>query len=387
MDEKKVLHIALVGGQPMPLYLAIEDSRAEKVILIHSSTTAGSARKLSDDISGKMELPVELLEFDPLDFFAAKERFEKLLKEYAAWQIEANISGGTKPWSIAMAVLSERYENVQLIYVDQNSRVYNYRTAVCSKVDPLEIEDIFQYNQTDVKAHSSLADYTPEDFEVLHRIKQIRTEYPWAFNNVTIPNKSNCGRFTNVKDSYIDSASGSKISWDKKYLKIGNPVQYVKLKLVGNTGYCKECELISPHAFSLVTSSGWFEYEVATILKKWPFCKNVWLNVIFPYSNKSPKNEIDVVVGIGTKLLFVECKVQVFDRTDIDKFSAAVKNYGGSGAKAIFITQQYMGKQAEEKCRTNGIACFCFNDKEGKLVNPETLFNLLNEIAQTSNAR
>lgn len=385
MDEKKVLHIALVGGQPMPLYLAIVDSKAEKFMLIHSSTTAVSARKLSTDISGKMGLPVELLEFDPLDFFAAKDRFEKLLEEYADWRIEANISGGTKPWSTAMTVLSERYANVELIYVDQNSRVYNYRTAECKEVDLLEIEDIFQYNQTEVKTHTSLADYTQEDLELLPRIKEIRKNYPVAFNKVTIPNKSNRGKFTNKEDSYIDPESGSEIIWDKKHLKGGDTVQYVKLTFGGKAGRSEE--FISPHAFDMVTSSGWFEYEVATILKKWPSCKDVWLNVIFPYSNKSPKNEIDIIVGIGTKLLFVECKIQVFDRTDIDKFSAAVKNYGGSGAKAIFITQQYMGEPAEEKCRTNGIACFSFNDENKKLVSHKTLFDKLNKIAQTSNAR
>lgn len=81
------------------------------------------------------------------------------------------------------------------------------------------------------------------------------------------------------------------------------------------------------------------------MLSKWKDCEDVWMNVVFPYDNSNPKNEIDVVAKIGNKLLFIECKVQVFDNTDIDKFKSAVRNYGGMGAKAVFITQQRIKKR------------------------------------------
>ncbi len=384
MEDRKVLHIALVGGQPAPLYLAIEDSLAEKFILIHSDSTVAIARKLSADIVETMDLPVELMRFDPLDYFGAKEGFGKLLSTYADWRIEVNISGGTKLWSIAMAVLSNTYANVELLYVDQNSRINNFNTGKVRNAEPLEIADFLKYNQIvdpDSLQHTRFSDYTAEDLDLLPQIKGIRDRFIRAFNTLTNTDSSDSGRFANTKGFYRDPASGSEIKWDRK-------AQYVKLSFIGYGGATEEFELKSPHAFNLVTSSGWFEYEVATILKKWPSCKDMWLNVVFPYDNKRPKNEIDIIVSTGKKLLFVECKIQIKRNiTDIDKFASAVNNYGGSGAKAIFITQQNMGKLAEEKCTTNSISNFSLKKHKSDSDMHKALFQLLDEMMQTSNAR
>lgn len=66
------------------------------------------------------------------------------------------------------------------------------------------------------------------------------------------------------------------------------------------------------------------------------------MNVEFPYKNNLPKNEIDIIVNTGDKLLFVECKTRICDNTNIDKFSAAVKNYGGMASKALFVSNMPM---------------------------------------------
>ena len=74
------------------------------------------------------------------------------------------------------------------------------------------------------------------------------------------------------------------------------------------------------------------------MLSSWEYAKEIIMNANFPYKNNNPKNEIDIIVNTGNRLLFVECKTQINDITDIDKFRTAVKNYGGMGCKALFIT-------------------------------------------------
>jgi hypothetical protein len=111
----------------------------------------------------------------------------------------------------------------------------------------------------------------------------------------------------------------------------------------GNGGIERRFSFTSKHSFNLVMNSGWFEYKVAKLLEGWSRAQEIWMNVVFPYKpgkdgTRKSKNEIDVIVHTGKKLLFVECKTSVFDKTDIDKFAAAVKNYGGMGSKALFIT-------------------------------------------------
>jgi len=86
------------------------------------------------------------------------------------------------------------------------------------------------------------------------------------------------------------------------------------------------------------------------------------MNVKFPYVEGNPKNEIDIIVNTGNRLMFVECKTQIHTLTDLDKFSKAVRNYGGTGCHALFVTYGPMTSEAAEKCRDNGIIPFSFKD-------------------------
>lgn len=379
----------------MPVYLALRESKARKVILIHSSSTKNEAARIAGDMSPEMtDCQFELFELEPLDYFSIRERIEQLLDDCEGWTVEVNVSSGTKPWSIAFAMLAHRYENLQLIYVDQNSIIYNCTLSQKHYALIPDIAGILRYNQTDVQTHRNLEDYTEEDLEQLPKIKAIRDKYNRGkfsvFNTLTNPGKHNSRRYANnVKDTIVDPETSSEISWDKSYYEDASSdrKQYVHFYFIDKFGAHKEFELVSPHAFELVMSYGWFEYEVATILRKWPSCNEVWLNTIFPYNNKKAKNEIDIIVQAGHKLLFVECKTHVMDNTDIDKFTSAVKNYGGMGAKAIFVTQQDMGSEAVEKCETNKIAHFSFYDKLGRPVRHSELYALLSQIIKDSNTR
>ena len=396
MENHKIVHIALVGGQTMPVYLALRESDADKTILIHSSSTKSEAEKIEKDLTEEIgQVEVELIEFPPFDFIKIRELADNLLTEYSEWGIEINLSSGTKPWSIVFAMLAGKYDNVQLMYVDQNSIIYNYTASQQHLAAPMDggIAQILRYNQTEVESYANLKDYNDSDRQLLPEIKKLRnSSYRGKisiFNNLTIPDKKSRSRFSNnIKDTITDKETGSEITWDKKYKTAdGAEEQYVAFDIVKLSGLHEKKKFVSPHAFDIITSSGWFEYEVATVLQKWTSGKEIWLNVIFPYDNKNPKNEIDVIVATGYKMLFVECKTQIFDRTDIDKFASAVKNYGGMGAKAIFITQQNMDKQAIEKCDTNKIAHYSLYDAEHNPASHQSLFNLLDKLMQISNTR
>ncbi len=392
--DGNLIHIALVGGQPMPVYVGLKETEAGKVLLIHSSSTKSQAEKIREDIiSEKNGRPVELVEIEPYDYVKIRKRIESLLDSLTDCAVEANVSGGTKPWSIVFGMLAGTYGNMRLLYVDQNGVIYNYATSEShSLTGRLGIAEIFRFNQTAVHSFTALDAYTEADLDVLREVKTIRNKYHKMFNTLTIPDKKDKSRFANnVKDTVEDSESCSEISWDRKYAPggSGDAQQYVRLYFVDKCGRHEEFKLVSPHAFDLVTASGWFEYEVAVNLRKClgSRCREVWMNVKFPYDNKNPKNEIDIILLIDNKLLFVECKTQVFDRTDIDKFASAVKNYGGLGSKAIFITQQDMGDQAREKCVTNNIACFSLRDRNNRERSREELSRILGATMENGNTR
>ena len=381
------LHIALVGAQTMPIYIGIRESNADKFILIHSLQTKSSAEIIAKYIN---RIDTVLCELPAWDFPKMKAVIDGLLAEYREWSVEANISGGSKPWGFMFSMFAFKYSNLSLFFVDQSCTIHNISDLTSRKAKPLDggIRQIFEFNQIlelDQKSsvtHVELTSYNKKDVEILSEIKRYRKRYPGIFNKLTIPQKNNKNRFHNNKlDTIIDERSQSEFFWD-----IRGSEQKVRLTFINRFGKSDEVTFQSPHAFDMVVASGWFEYEIANCLGLWPMAKDIWLNSLFPYSNNTPKNEIDIIVNVGYKLLFVECKTKIFDKTDIDKFRSAVKNYGGLSSKAIFISLESMDAQTIEKCETNGIDYFSLDGRPAVEMK-QSLFAKLNTIMGVSNTK
>lgn len=381
------LHIALVGAQTMPIYIGILESDADKFILIHSTQTKSNAEIIARYINRDNTV---LFELPAWDFPKMKDRIDGLLAEYKDWSIEANISGGSKPWGFMFSMLAFEYSNMSLFFVDQSCMIHNISDLTSRMAKPLdggirqilEFNQILESNQASSVTHVDLTSYGEKDVSILTEIKRCRKKYSKIFNNLTIPKRGIQKRYQNNKlDTIVDDQSQSEISWD-----IRGPEQKVKLTFINRLGNTDVVTFQSPHAFDMVVSSGWFEYEIAKCLELWTEAKDIWLNSVFPYRNNTPKNEIDIIVNVGYKLLFVECKTKIFDYTDIDKFRSAVKNYGGLSSKAIFISLESMDAKTIEKCETNGIDYFSLDGKPAVEMK-KALFAKLNTIMGVSNTK
>lgn len=383
----KKLHIALVGAQTMPIYIGILESYADKFILIHSTQTKSNAEIIARYINRDNTV---LFELPAWNFPKMKDRIDGLLAEYKDWRIEANISGGSKPWGFMFSMLAFEYSNMSLFFVDQSCMIHNISDLTSRMAKPLdggirqilEFNQILESNQASSVTHVDLTSYGEKDVSILTEITRYRKKYPKIFNNLTIPKRGIQKRYQNNKmDTIVDDQSQSEISWD-----IRGPEQKVKLTFINRLGNTDVVTFQSPHAFDMVVSSGWFEYEIAKCLELWTEAKDIWLNSVFPYRNNTPKNEIDIIVNVGYKLLFVECKTKIFDYTDIDKFRSAVKNYGGLSSKAIFISLESMDAKTIEKCETNGIDYFSLDGKPAVEMK-KALFAKLNTIMGVSNTK
>lgn len=359
------IHVALVGGQAMPVYLGILESHADEVILLHSKESKPQADKIMAGVY-KMNNKsgyCQLTSFPSVDYLGIVEALRSFLSYYAEDQVEVNLSSGTKAWTIAFSELAHDYSNLTLCYIDQNCFLYNCTNKTKREITlPSGIATIMSYNNQRVLSKVLESDYTAQDYDVLEGIEQARMFSQTEFNELTIPVKANKKKYEEGKNTvkYGDAA----IEWDKTK----GDGSYVNLKMVGgDSGKGSTFRFTSRHSFNLVINSGWFEYKVAKLLAGWGRAQEIWMNVVFPYKPgkdgiRKSKNEIDIIVHTGKKLLFVECKTSVFDKTDIDKFAAAVKNYGGMGSKALFITGAKLYPEVHEKCKTNGILAFSLYD-------------------------
>ena len=111
------------------------------------------------------------------------------------------------------------------------------------------------------------------------------------------------------------------------------------------------------------------------------------MNCHFPFVEGIDKNEVDIIINTGTKILFVECKTQIHDTTAIEKFRSVIKGYGGTASKGLFVTDAKMTDIAKAKCKEHGILTFSLQDEHEGMTNEEAIAALLDEELYNINAK
>ena len=370
------INISLVGGQPMPIYVGLEGTTPDSLVLVHSSQSENDARTIAD-ICG---YETTLEKFSDVDYPQIEHQTQNLLERLSDNDIYVNISGGPKPWSIAFAKQTFQKANVTLFYIDQNNRFINLdESKVIDLHLHLDIATILKYNHTIVSDFTLLNRYTEEDFQALFELKEVRQKHPKDFFGLT-----NITGWTSEKKGDIVIR---KLLRGNSTLSIDKKGETITFSGYDNRGRLYEYPISSPHICEMALNARWFELEVANMISQWPSAIEVWTNVKFPYNDGKAKNEIDVLVSDGNKLLFIECKTQVFDATDVDKFRTATKNYGGTASKALFVTNtKEMKPEVKQKCEDSKIMTFSLGDKSGKKTR-ESLFYVLDKEMKNTNER
>lgn len=364
------IHITLVGGQTAPVYLGILDANPDRVVLIHSDQTMDEANRIYSEIS----IDTELRKFDPVDLNDIHRKVETCASDFAsAEQISINISGGTKPWSIEFYHVFNKLSNASIVYIDQNNRIWNMRSRKSKQVS-FDMDMQFRLYGNALTEFIKFDDYTIEDKISCAEIRKL-----YQFNSYDFMNLSKTLAEQADEDKVV-LFGASQLHWLKPFTKL-----YIELKNKAGKTLTKTLE--SAHLSQLMYNTGWFEFEIAVMLSGWKYAKELRLNCIFPTTDGSPKNEVDIIVNTGTKLLFVECKTKIYNETDIDKFASAVKVYGGLGSKALFITDVAMSDKALEKCNDNGIMTLSLANNLWRVPANKLLFEMLDKELFNINAK
>lgn len=373
------LHISLVGGQPMPSYLGIIDDMPDDIILIYSSKSERQANIITKTIQLTIGKKCRKIKFNAFDIVIIKEQLIELENELIDFNsVNINLSSGSKPWSILFYDYFKMNDKVNCLYVDQNNNVINLQTNESHKIKHTPSwENIFALNETKVKNKKMFIDFTEED----HRsVKDIKTLRYYAGND-----------FKKITD---ELANDKKHSSQK--IRIGN--LFISWNKTTNTYSCDyssykekiKMDISSPNVTSLMLNTGWFELEVATFLSQWSLAKEIWLNCEFTTTQsltQDTKNEIDIIINTGDKLLFVECKTQVHQITDVDKFNNAVRTYGGLAAKRLFITDEKMKKEAAEKCTNYEMLYYSLQELKNNPNKAQDFFDKLTAEMSESNKK
>lgn len=369
----KKIHITLVGGQPAPIYHGIVATHPDKVVYVYSSSSKNSLSALKKEL----DIDSEELLLDPTDPQEILAAAVTLAKKYADDEITVNISSGLKSWSHFFGVVFDRMENAAVVYMDQNNVLWNYKTLTSSRNFNFDMHALFRlYGNSLDRNYRRYDNYTQEDKDCISKIEQIRLHNVKDFNLLTavltkeqshILQHSSWGKFT------LEN-SPSYVEWEKSS---NNAIGFVRIGLYNRKGWYKEMFMESENIVDVVFNSAWFELKVATILERWNKTQEICMNCRFPFKTGADKNETDIIINTGTKILFVECKTQIAHPTDIDKFRSVVKAYGGMGSKGLFITDARMTDVAREKCKENGILSFSLQDDHKHLSSEDALIRML----------
>lgn len=343
------IYVALVGGQPAPVFFGIQYSQPTEIILVCSSRT----RKEAERIQSETTLPTTIYEMSATDLNDIDTCVATIKENTKDCSLVVNVSGGLKPWSILFHEAFKEHPQTEVIYLDQNNVVWNLVTRESHLMTIKDWDVLFRLQGTPLTDYTKLSDYTEEDDKVLNQIEKIRATNFSDFNKLTTVLSSEwVNSLKQDKKGFFELASGSSVTWDKELKEVTVDI-YNR-----NRGGLITVELASPNVISLLFNAGWFEYKVARLLSMWDKTEDVWLNCEFLSTNNAIKNEVDIIVKAGSKFLFIECKTQINKGTDIDKFRSVVKNYGGLGSKAIFITDAKLRPAVEEKCNDNDMLSF-----------------------------
>lgn len=363
----KKIHITLIGGQPAPVYIGISAMKPNKIIYIYSI----ASKPQLDIIQKVIDIDSEAIKFEETAPKYILNAVNNLAEKYKDDEITINISSGLKSWAYFFSICFYDKPNATIIYIDQNNIVWDYKNMTGSQNFSFDMHTHFKlYGNSIENNYRKFEDYTNEDIKAVEKLEEIRKVNYSDFNQLlSVLDKKNKNVLNSNKTGRFDLPSMSYVEWNK-----GNADTKANVKICLYKKDVKyEFELSSPNIIELAFNSGWFEYKVAKLLSQWSRCKEICMNCVFPFKNNVAKNEVDIIINTGSKILFVECKTQIQNSVDIDKFASVIKNYGGTGSKGIFITDAKMNDAAIQKCIDNNIMHFFLQGEHMGMTNEKAL--------------
>lgn len=350
------VHITLLGRETAPVYNAIMATSPDYIVYIHSESS--DSIKALEVLKREITTDSESHLLSPTDPFEIRNKAELLAQNFKEDDIIVNITSGLKSWAYWFGVLFEKQQNASIVYIDQNNVLWDYGRMTRIENVQFDMRALFRLYGNSIDGNCvSLKSYTKEDESAIKIIEELRKFNFQEFNSLvtTLPD-SYKKTLQDSNNGFFQTIRGSSVKWEKPAFAGDNGKADVCIKK--NNGSSLNKEIKSPHIIDLLFNSGWFEYKVARIISKWSKAKEIFLNCHFPFRPGVDKNEVDIIVNTGTKVLFAECKTQIYNTIDIDKFRNVIKTYGGMGSKGLFITDAVMKDNAVQKCEENSILHF-----------------------------
>lgn len=377
------IHITLLGREALPVYYPIKQLRPDKVYIIGTKDNKHVSDRLKELLTkgkktklGAMEAitkEVEIMETQAFDYKSTVEICERIQNRHHDLNGESftyNITGGTKIMTIAAFEVGKKYK-ANIIYTDSKNIKHPFievkdeplncdiRTPEIISLQGQEIKEAIKFDKTDdkfeIEAARSVFIFWRKNRNIYHGLRD-HLFGDRGNDNITIKNE-----FPFSIDGNQYHFKCKKNTSGKRQLTITNDFeeQYLHIK------NCKDPK-------SMLLKGVWWELLVAdAISKKFPdylILRNVEFNPVEKTGRNNVKNEVDILVNIGNKLLFVECKSGRFDNSVINKMNTVRATFGGEKSKSVLVSATNTATEQYQHIHENA------KDKDIPVISPKKEF-------------
>lgn len=339
--------IALLGGQLVPVYLGIRDRAPDIVHLVYSEELRDRVQILESLLTSVKFFKHEV---DPYNFQDISETVEALVLNIEDAQWELNLTGGTKVMTLASHNIFKDL-GLEAFYLDQKNRFYFFQKKAFVEVkSEIKITTFLKLSGHTSVNKSKIGDYDRDEFILAMRVLDLMNDdsFEGIYKKLSF----------NLKDVNISSFSKKEedlfIEWKRPNLKI-------KTKSF-------EEEFNHDNAFKICFTGLWWELVVADCVRKWSEKKEMLVGVelLTNSTDKFSKNEIDIILNTGHKMIFIECKSGSVKQEDVNKMKVVKRLYGGISSRSILVCRKLPRKDLLEKCSDLGIDVFALQKEQYK---------------------
>lgn len=348
--------ITFLGGQLLPIYIGIKEFMPGKVHFIASNESKDGMTILKDLFK---ELVFSEFICDPFDFYEIKKRIEMIVEKVGHNdEVLINLTGGTKIMLLAaQSVISENQGKG--FYINQDYSLIEVPSYQKKQiVSQLSIKDFFGLSGHKAFKAKTISEISTNELKVSNDIESFADSNK-LYSKVNDFVRKKYRVLPEKGLEIIDVIT--LVKWDAGFVEI----QHNKKSIV--TFRCN-------NARELFFNASWWELLVASEVGKWIRAKEIVLNCVLPFKSddKILKNEIDILINTGNKLIFVECKSGNIKQEDINKMKIIKQTYGGIISKSILVSRFLPTQSIMEKCKELDIEVYyvyAFHKMENPLKN------------------
>ncbi|MDT3403783.1 Card1-like endonuclease domain-containing protein [Mucilaginibacter terrae] len=331
--------IALVGGQILPIYFGIKEFAPDHIHFIVSAESQGKSAQIRHLIG-----PGKVAEYtcNPYEISSIKSICEKIIRQTIAGdEVLFNLTGGNKVMLLAaQAVMNEH--SFKGVYINQNETVLHLPEMTEQPLScTVTTAEFIQLTGHQFSGFKKITDISTEDFRAAEKINDFAIYNEKAYLKILPAVSRNFKTFKDVPvKGTLEINAGLSMNWSEKN---------VQLTLLGKN----VLNVTAPSARELLFRAAWWELIVAEQIKKWVKVKELLLHCELPFKGDktATKNEIDILLNVGRKMIFVECKSGAVKQEDINKMKIVKDTYGGFIAKSILVSRFTPPPGIIEKCK------------------------------------